>query len=148
MIIRNYILATLTLVFAPILAPLAFGDSDGKHELIKKTIICGDAEVTAETMYIDTKTPEIICTRQKIKLVNQKKGVVKILPLDGKLVKKKFKAGPVLDAVATSVGCLKSKAGTSYILLWYQCNWGQDCCGDNREWQRLFSVDGTNLTLG
>ncbi len=72
------------------------------------------------------------------------------LPLDGKPVKKNFKEspGPVLDAVVTSLGCLKSESGKNFIVLWYVCRWGRDCVEQTSEWQRYFTIDGRNLTVG
>ena len=79
-------------------------------------------------------------------MVNTKKGISKQLPHDGKLVREKsIKDGPVLDTFVADWDCPKSKSETSYVLLWYSCNWGRGCDGNYREWERIFSLDGTNL---
>lgn len=122
-----------------------------KLHLIKETLICGEADLIAESACFDTTdNPDTQCKKQTIKLVNSPKGISKNLPLEGKLVQKKFKEspGPVLDAFVVAWDCLKSQSGESYIYLWYMCNWGRDCSGTHREWQRLFDVNGNNLTSG
>ncbi len=122
-----------------------------KLHTIKKKIKCGDAELRIESACFDTtRSPDIQCRKQTIRLINSKKGTSKKLPLDGKPVKQNFKEspGPVLDTVVTSLACLKSQSGKHFIVLWYTCRWGRDCCGTNREWQRYFTDDGTNLTVG
>jgi hypothetical protein len=100
--------------------------------------------------FFTTGSPDRQCRKQTIKLVNLRKGITRKLPLDGKTVKKNFKEspGPVLDTVVTSLGCIESKSGKHYIILWYDCNWGRACYGTNREWQRYFTDDGINLTTG
>jgi hypothetical protein len=165
MIARNYILATIMLASIPFLSQISLaesGDSEGpkpelthpelyKLHLIKETLKCGDAELMAESACFNTTdNPDTQCRKQTIRLVNSQKGISKNLHLDGKLVKKNFKEspGPVLDTVVVAWDCLKSQSGESYIYLWYMCNWGRDCYGTHREWQRLFDVYGNNLTLG
>jgi len=136
---------SLVLVFGAlfILSWLALAQ---QPEVIKKTLTCGDAELTAETTCLNIPNMETQCTKQSIRLVNSKKGIAKQLPLDGKLVKEKsIKDGPVLDGFVAEWDCPKSKSGTPYVLLWYYCNWGRDCVGNYREWGKIFSVDGTYL---
>ena len=82
-------------------------------------------------------------------LGESKEGISKQLPHDGKLVREKSVGRrPVLDTFVTHWSCLKSQSGSSYVLLWYTCKWGRGCDGTNREWERIFSLDGTNLTVG
>ena len=138
------VLVTTLLPYTPIRA------ESSQPSVIKKTLACGGAEVIAESNYLNiSNRAEILCTKQTVTLINSKKDISKKLPLDGKLVKKRFvRQGPVLDAVVVSWDCLKSKNGTPYILLWYQCNWGPGCEGSNREWERIFDLDGKHLTAG
>ncbi len=121
-----------------------------KLQVIKKAIICGDAELFAESACFDTTdNPNTQCRKQTIKLVNSKKGISKKLPLVSKPVKKNFKEspGPVLNTVVTDIGCLTSDAGNHFINLYYVCNWGRDCYGTNTESERFYSVEGVYLPI-
>ena len=127
-----------------IMPSLALAEQSGAASVAKKTLICGDAQVTAETTCLKIPNVETQCTKQTIRLINPKKGIAKQLPLDGKPVKaKSIKYGPVLDGFVAEWDCPRSTSGTPYLLLWYYCNWGRDCVGDYREWGRIFSADGT-----
>jgi hypothetical protein len=165
---RNYILTVIVLASFPFLSQLSIAESEGDSEwprpemthpelyklhLIKKTFKCGDAElITESSCFFSTNSPDLQCREQTIKLVNSPKGISKNLPLDGKPVKKNFKEspGPVLNTVVTDIGCVKSNSGKHFITLCYLCNWGPDCYGrnSNRESQRYFTAEGTNLTVG
>jgi hypothetical protein len=138
------VLATTSLLYAPVHA------ESSQPSVIKKTLACGGAEVIAESNYLNIPNrAEILCTKQTVTLINSKESIPRKLRLDGKLVKKRFVSqGPVLDAVVVSWDCLKSKNGTPYILLWYQCNWGPGCETTNREWERIFDLNGKHLTAG
>jgi hypothetical protein len=119
--------------------------------LIKKKLKCGEAELFTESAcFYSNDTLDQQCRKQTIRLVNSKKGISKKLPLDGKLVKKNFKEspGPVLDAVADYAVCVKSTSGIPYIFLYYSCRWGRNCTPQTGEWQRFFTVEGINLTVG
>jgi hypothetical protein len=160
----NYILA-IALASVPFLSQITFAGSGSECEpgpeithpelyklhLIKKTFKCGDAELFTESAcFFSTDTPHQQCRKQTIRLANSKKGITKKLQLDGKPVKKNFKEspGPVLDAVVYTAVCLESKSGKHYIFLGYACNWGHGCTEQTGEWQRLFSEEGDNLTVG
>lgn len=160
--IRNCFLA-IALASIPFLSQITYAESGCepgpelthpelyKLHLVKKTLKCGDAELFTESdCFFSTDTLHQQCRKQTVKLVNSKKGIVKNLPLDGKPVKKNFKESPgsVLDAVATSLSCLESKSGKHFIRLWYACRWGRDCIEQTGEWQRYFTDEGTNLTVG
>lgn len=122
-----------------------------KLHTIKKTLKCGDAELTAEsTCFHTTDTSRTQCRKQTINLKNENKGINKKLNLDGKMVKKHFKEslGLVLDGIVTSMGCLESASGNHFVVLWYVCNWGRDCTEQGGEWQRYFTLEGINLTIG
>lgn len=120
--------------------------------LEKGQLKCGDALVSAEARCLAFPENQTQCTSQVLRLVNQKKGISKPLPLDGKSIAQDFvKEGPVLDAYVTSWACLTSKAGKSYVYLFYICvesDKRPDCVGTNREWPRLFDTDGKYLSAG
>ncbi|MGD0234963.1 MAG: hypothetical protein ABSC55_10565 [Syntrophorhabdales bacterium] len=124
----------------------------GKQYVSKDKLPCGEAEVTAETMC--TNIPQIAteCTKQTIQLIDPSKDISVRLPHEGKLVKKSvLKKKRALDAFVTSWTCLKSNSGISYVLLWYTCSFGDerpDCIGVGREWERIFSLDGKDVTAG
>ncbi len=155
----NYVWAINLIIFVMYLVPLASSGAEigtdmykaelYKPKLYKKTLRCGDSEIITESVCFYTSEDfHKQCAKQTIRLINSKKGISTNLPLEGKLVKRKNEAGSVLDAVVTSLGCLKSESGTPYIYLWYVCRWGRDCYEQNSEWQRIFSIDGSNLTEG
>ncbi|NJO14866.1 MAG: hypothetical protein HC877_03700 [Thioploca sp.] len=118
----------------------------------KDKLVCGEAEVVAETVCLDIPEIETQCQKQTLRLINSIKEVSKYLPQEGKLVKKpSLVKNAVLDAFVTSWLCLKSESGPLYILLLYTCSWGeenQNCVGYNREWIRIFDMEGHHLTAG
>jgi hypothetical protein len=134
-----------------LLSSLAAAQSDSRPSTVRYTFMCGDAEVIVDStcIYRSASEHETQCTKQVVRLVNEKEGVSKQLAHDGKLVKEKSVGRrPVLDTFVTHWSCLKSQSGISYVLLWYTCKWGRSCEGTNREWERIFSLDGTDMTAG
>lgn len=129
---------------------IAFSEADNQPSVTRKSLTCGDAEVSAEStcMYISDKI-EIQCTKQTIRLINSKQGISKELPLEGKLVRpRRINKIPVLDPIVSEWTCQESTSGDHYIVLWYFCQWGKGCVGTDREWERIFTVEGLNLTKG
>jgi hypothetical protein len=118
-----------------------------------EAIKCSNAKVFIQTTYKKYPEFDTQCTKQTLKIVNGKKKVFKFLPYDGKLITKHFDADEkVLDAYVSQWACLKSKSGAHFILLWYDCSWGDEadyCVGSgNNQWERIFSLDGRDLTAG
>lgn len=113
---------------------------------------CGDALVSAEAKCFNFPENQTQCTSQTIRLNNEKKGISKLLPHDGKPITQSFvKDGPVLDSYVVSWACLTSTTGKSYPLLFYFCVESEqrpECLGTNREWGRLFDTNGNHLTAG
>jgi hypothetical protein len=129
---------------------IVFSETENQPSVIKKSLTCGDAEVSAEStcMYISDKI-EIQCTKQTIRLINSKQGISKELPLEGKLVRpRRINKIPVLDPIVSEWTCQESTSRDHYIVLWYFCQWGKGCVGTDREWERIFTVEGSNLTKG
>ncbi len=148
MITRPLLLVIGALLLLP---PLLAAQSDNSPSTVRYTFTCSDTEVVVDStcMYRSSLEHETQCTKQVVRLVNSKDRISKQLPHDGKSIKEKSVGRrPVLDTFVTHWSCLKSESGKSYILFWYTCKWGRDCEGTSREWERIFSLDGTNLTAG
>ncbi len=115
-------------------------------------LVCGDAEVRATSSCLSFTDQETQCKKQTLQLSNPSKGISKKLPHDGKPMRQPFvKNGPVLDAIATGWACVKSESGTPYIYLAYTCVESEqrpECAGTNKEWGRVFGLDGKNFTAG
>ncbi|MFC4160885.1 hypothetical protein [Chitinimonas lacunae] len=110
---------------------------------------CGEVELVAKSdcVLLDSGKQ---CRRQTLTL--HADGKEKTLPNDGRAVKKQL-AGPgkVLDGFVTGWACINSSKGTPYLLLAYSCSFGEErgaCARGEKEWMRLFSLDGRHLTAG
>ena len=115
-------------------------------------LICGDAEVRVTSSCLHFDEQETQCKKQTLQLTNPAKNIAKKLPHDGKPIRQPFvKNGPVLDAFVTGWACVKSASGAPYIYLSYTCvenDRQPECAGTNREWGRVFGLDGKNLGAG
>lgn len=145
--------ALIILLLASTLSPLA-GADEARPAIrnVEDKLQCGDVEVIATSSCLRPADHETQCRAQSLQLKNPAKAIAKKLPHDGKPLRQAFvKEGPVLDAIATGWACIQSASGTPYILVSYTCvehDRRPECAGTNKEWGRVFGMDGKDFTAG
>jgi hypothetical protein len=109
---------------------------------------CGEAQLTAQTQYLDVPDHDRQVLIQTLELTGPDKGATKLVH-DGRMFRQSFlKDTPVLDASATGWACLESTNGQRYVYVLYTCTEGlarPRCAGTKREWPRLFDTSGALL---
>jgi hypothetical protein len=109
---------------------------------------CGEAQLTAQTQYLDVPSRDRQVLTQTLELTNPGKGTTK-LAHDGRVFRQPFlKDTPVLDASATGWACLEGTGGKRYVYVLYTCTESPArprCAGTKREWPRLFDTEGAPL---
>ena len=130
----------------------AAGEARPVTRNVEDKLQCGDVEVIAKSHCLSPADHETQCRTQSLQLNNPGKGFARKLPHDSKPLRQAFiKDGPVLDAIATGWACLQSASGTPYIFVSYTCvehDRRPECAGTNKEWGRVFGLDGKDFTAG
>jgi hypothetical protein len=113
---------------------------------------CGLALLTAETAYLDINGQDRQTLSQRITLRRPDVNGSIVLPSDSRSLRQPFlKDTPVLDASITGWACVKAADGTAYIYVLYTCvesTLRPDCADDQREWVRLFDLQGKLINPG
>jgi hypothetical protein len=113
---------------------------------------CGGASLVASTVYLDVDDQDRQTLTQSITLTSPGRGEAVALPLEGKLLNQPFlKHVTVLDAAVTGWACVNATDGKPYVYLTYTCTESPSrpaCEGDDREWVRLFDIQGKPLNAG
>lgn len=112
-------------------------------------LVCGGANLTAQTSYLDVDNQDRQTLYQRITLTRSGVNRVFALPSDARSLRQPFlKHMRVLDAAVTGWACLTASDGKTYIYLMYTCVESVSrpaCEGDRREWVRLFDPYGKAL---
>ncbi|GLQ95740.1 hypothetical protein [Dyella mobilis] len=113
---------------------------------------CGGAKLVASTTYVDVVDQDWQTVAQRITLTPPGRSQAITLPHEGRPLHQPFlKHVPVLDATVTGWACITATDGTPYLYLGYTCTESPlrpKCEGDDREWSRLFDLNGKQLDAG